>query len=233
MKIAPVNLIVSDTGPLISLAVINRLDLLTTFDRPVWITDVVQSECTRDPSKAGAAALKAFFDEGHPFTPRILETPHGAEYRAIIASNPADIEERLRNLGEQSIEHVLKRVSVKAKSFSQEVFSLCVSDDKEFLKTDQPNTHMLSTRAFLVALERKGLIASAEALRDEIKNSGRPKVARSLIDRIHKAKGVETDYKGQLRLPVQDRSEATDRQKTLRAETEEQLGFDPAPTLKF
>lgn len=198
----------------------------------MWITDVVRSECTRDLSKPGAETLKVFFKEGQPFTPRILETPHGEDYRAIIASNPTDIEERLRNLGEQSIEHVLKRVSVKAKTFSKEVFSLCVSDDKEFLKTDQPNTHMLSTRAFFVALERKGLIASAEALRDQIKNSGRPKVARSLIDRIHKAKGVETDYKEQLCLPIRNTTEASNRQSALNTETDATLGFDPESAFK-
>lgn len=59
MKLSPVTLIIADSGPLISLAVIDRLDLLQSFGRPVFVTDVVMHECTRLVDKPGAAL---FFD---------------------------------------------------------------------------------------------------------------------------------------------------------------------------
>ncbi|MFZ4748214.1 MAG: hypothetical protein ACOYLK_15210 [Sphingomonas sp.] len=40
MTAAPVDLIIPDSGPLISLAHANRLDLIEVFDRPIIIADI-------------------------------------------------------------------------------------------------------------------------------------------------------------------------------------------------
>lgn len=55
------SLVVTDTGPLISLAVIDRLDLLDSFDRPVLVADVVMYECTKMQDKPGAGRLRDWF----------------------------------------------------------------------------------------------------------------------------------------------------------------------------
>lgn len=43
----PVDLVVVDSGPLISLALAGELELLKSFRRPIRILDVVREECTR------------------------------------------------------------------------------------------------------------------------------------------------------------------------------------------
>jgi len=51
----PITVVVVDSGPVISLAVCGRLDLLRSFSRPVRIADVARAECVRDLEKLGAA----------------------------------------------------------------------------------------------------------------------------------------------------------------------------------
>jgi hypothetical protein len=50
MTTAPVDLIIPDSGPLISLAHANRLDLIEVFDRPIVIADIVKLECLKKPT---------------------------------------------------------------------------------------------------------------------------------------------------------------------------------------
>ena len=50
----PVDLVVIDAGPLISLALAGELELLKSFQRPLRIMDVVKAECTRFREKPGA-----------------------------------------------------------------------------------------------------------------------------------------------------------------------------------
>lgn len=51
MRWRPVDIVISDARPLITLAVIDRLDLLDLFQRPILIPDVVKAECPLDESK--------------------------------------------------------------------------------------------------------------------------------------------------------------------------------------
>ncbi len=53
----PIQVILSDAGPLISLAACGRLELLREFERPVLVPDVVKAECLRNPEKIGAREL--------------------------------------------------------------------------------------------------------------------------------------------------------------------------------
>jgi hypothetical protein len=68
-------------------------------------------------------------------------------------------------------------------------FGVLLSEDKAFMNATPPhqvrppNAHILSTRAFLFALERFEIIPSAEAMREQIKASGRPQFSKSLIER--------------------------------------------------
>src|SRR5260370_13682267 len=60
-KRVPVDLVVVDSGPLISLALAGELDLLKRFRRPIRILDVVKAECTRFRDKPGANELASWF----------------------------------------------------------------------------------------------------------------------------------------------------------------------------
>ncbi len=50
-------LVIPDSGPLISLSVANRLDLLLKLDMPIYVVDQVFYECTKDLTKIGAQAI--------------------------------------------------------------------------------------------------------------------------------------------------------------------------------
>ena len=70
----PIQVVISDTGPLISLAACGQLDLLGEFQRPVRVPDVVKAECLRYPEKIGAATLAEWFSSAN--CPVGLLTPH-------------------------------------------------------------------------------------------------------------------------------------------------------------
>ena len=56
----PITQIITDTGPLISLACADRLNLLNTFRKPVLIPDVIIAECLRKDGAPGERTLRAF-----------------------------------------------------------------------------------------------------------------------------------------------------------------------------
>ena len=57
----PVTIIVADSGPLISLACADELELLQAFGRPVVVADVVRAECTRNLGVPGEGRLAHWF----------------------------------------------------------------------------------------------------------------------------------------------------------------------------
>ena len=57
----PVTIIVADSGPLISLACADELELLQAFGRPVVVADVVRAECTRNLGVPGEGKLAHWF----------------------------------------------------------------------------------------------------------------------------------------------------------------------------
>ncbi|MEK8020160.1 MAG: hypothetical protein VSS75_025085 [Candidatus Parabeggiatoa sp.] len=50
-------LAIPDSGPLISLGIAERLDLLLKLDMPVYIIDHVLYECTNDLTRLGAKSM--------------------------------------------------------------------------------------------------------------------------------------------------------------------------------
>lgn len=207
-KLAPVTLIIADTGPLINLAVVDRLDLLQSFGTPVFVTDAVMYECTRLASRPGADRLREWFDVTGGNQHRIVKTPFGTAYLEAAELEEKGIEGAARNFGELATRWTIENVDALFLDMKLEAgrhFGLIISDDKDFLNGKPPhekippNTHLLSTRAFFVALEGLGLITSAENLRESIKKAGRPHLPKSLIDRAHIESGLQTDYKQRMR----------------------------------
>ncbi len=60
-RAVPVEVVVADAGPLVSLAACDRLALLEVFGRPVRVPDVVRAECLRFPDRVGAETLARWF----------------------------------------------------------------------------------------------------------------------------------------------------------------------------
>lgn len=207
-KLTPITLVIADTGPLISLAVIDRLDLLQCFGTPVFVTDAVMYECIALASRPGSDRLREWFESGGGNQHRIITTPLGAAYREaekLVVQGHADA---TRHFGEWATSWALDNIDVLLKDMKLNPgthFGLVLAEDNDFLNNKVPfaqipaNTHVLSTRALFVALERLGVVPSAEDLRESVKRSGRPKFSKSLIDRPYKDAGVQTDYEGRIR----------------------------------
>ncbi|MDM9626136.1 hypothetical protein QTL95_09520 [Rhizobium sp. S152] len=212
-KLSPVTLVIADTGPLISLAVVDRLDLLQSFGAPVFVTDAVMYECTRLTSRPGADRLRAWFDVAGGNQHRIVKTPFGAAYLEALALEAQGIEGATKNFGEWATSWTMDNIDALFRDMLLEPgrhIGLIISDDKDYLNGRPPhakippNTHVLSTRAFFVALEGLGMIASAEDLRESIRQSGRPQLAKSLIDRPFREVGEQSDYRQQMQ-DIRDR----------------------------
>ena len=59
-------LVIPDAGPLNSLWVADRLDLLLRLEMPIVVVDAVYDEVTGDPAYPKDAEVKAFIDSNRP-----------------------------------------------------------------------------------------------------------------------------------------------------------------------
>jgi len=179
----PIRLVVSDSGPLISLAACGRLDLLLEFRRPVHIPDVVKAECLRFPEKVGAATLAQWF-EPDTCPAYIMPTPLLVAWQQAVADEALNPNLHMSvGLGDAAIAWLLRQIQ----SYPQEQEpTLVLTEDGPFgdgvIRNDFPEVHVLSTRALLRTLENFGRIPSAQAILDDIAHAGR-QLARYLADR--------------------------------------------------
>ena len=201
--IQPVTLIIADTSPLLSLAVIDRLDLLQSFGAPVYVTDVVKYECLRYEDRPGADKLREWFNAGGGNQHRVVPTAFGPAYLAARKmEEDGTVANATENLGEGSITWTLDHLEDLARSMGLnpgDHYGLVLSDDNDYANAVPPhklpsNAHLLSTRAFFVALARLGIIESANDLREQVKAGGRPRMSKALLDRPAKTGAGVTDY---------------------------------------
>lgn len=101
----PVDLVVVDSGPLISLALAGELELLKSFRRPIRILDVVREECTRFRDKPGANELASWFVANENSQYRTVPTPgHLQRYRDAVALEDAGAADRpSEGIGDEAI----------------------------------------------------------------------------------------------------------------------------------
>ena len=97
-------LIVSDTGPLITLAAANSLDYLLYPGIPVYLPDAVLYEATINSGALGAASIALWIQANsqhvHP-----IATETYANFQALRERNPAH---RQRDMGEQAALEALR-----------------------------------------------------------------------------------------------------------------------------
>ena len=158
MKIA---LIVTDAGPLIALAVADALDTLKLLGARVIVPDMLWFEVTRHQDKPGASELIAWLAANRDAV-EIAVTEEFAEYTQLLALNPGA---RTRNRGEMAAAEVL------AKELSGIDAGLLLFEDSDIQKANflvrlPDKVLILSTSTFLHGLQRRLLIADAEAILD-------------------------------------------------------------------
>ena len=157
-------IVVPDASPLITLAYADRLDVLTGLGPEVVLIDMVIHELVRHPTPTSQQILD-FADRKQL---RIAETDIGREAKA---QGTAFVR---RHAGEQAIQQYLYDFADSLDR--REAFALLLFEEHKigrsaFVLPD--NVYLLSTCAFLLTLERRGVIASATDIELAVTNAGR------------------------------------------------------------
>lgn len=182
---APIELVLTDTGPLISLAKTNALCLLLAFKKNVKIivTDYVHFEITRAAPLYWEASLSLKFFEENLQRIEVAETSSGSLYieqynRWKKYCDDVDYRETLEKLGDTppKVPRDLGNVSVLSyvnsiRTGGAPKQTLVLAEDSVLLnrKTRLPdNLTIISTLAFLELLQRKQLLTSVSSVWDKI-----------------------------------------------------------------
>ena len=162
------DLLVADAGPLFSLAAGDLLRVLDHFS--LAVTDVVKEE-TFDKGLLPGCSVEAQRLIDYYNRPaaniHIIPTEVGVSLKAMRTANPAY--EQPRNLGELSIQSYLIALRVTHPNANPVV----LFEDGWFLRNAAalPLGTLISTEAFLLNLERLGLIKSASDARAAIRHA--------------------------------------------------------------
>ena len=153
----PVDLVLPDAGPLISLAHADRLDLLSLFERPIVVLDVVRLECLRKPDAPDHSQLAAWFDGGDRLV-GVADTPIGPLYREALNRERSGADPvATRGLGDAALSWALGNMDRLTRPDA--VPLVLVEDRRLAVRLQSLGTgHILSTRSWLAALAEAGLV---------------------------------------------------------------------------
>jgi len=158
------SLVVTDSGPLITLAIARSLDVLFLPNLPVIVPDMVRHEVIQDLSKPGAALVAEWIRLNDPHRLTVRPTEVFEEFMLLKSMNPAT---KTKNRGEQAAAEVLGR-ALEGNDFG----AVLLFEDSAVRKTNfltrLPDCVVVtSTSAFLFGLESRGLIQNAQSILDE------------------------------------------------------------------
>ncbi len=163
------DIVVPDTSPLIHLALAGELRLLHEIGGTVVIVDVVAGEAIRDLDKPGAVDLARWIEAGR--TPgsnapvRVEETETG---RLLAAARKSDPDMRAPNAGEAAI---VEWLATTVQGTDRATIVLYENGRVPAIVANQgidADIDVITTRAFLEAAERRGLITSAAVTWDRV-----------------------------------------------------------------
>ncbi len=158
------SLIVTDSGPLITLAIAGSLDVLFLPKLPVIVPDMVRHEVIQDLSKPGAALVAEWIRHNDPHKLTVGTTEVFEEFMLLRSINPAT---KTKNRGEQAAAEVLGR-----ELDSQDFGAVLLFEDSAVRKsnflTRLPDCVVVtSTSEFLFGLESRGLLQNAQSILDK------------------------------------------------------------------
>ena len=169
---AALRLIVSDTSPLITLALAESLDLLLQPGVPISIPDAVYVEATRIRSAAGASVIVDWLNT-HRVRAQIAPTEVGIDQIRRLEEGRS-----IRGLGEAAAIETLDRFL----DADLDARALLLFEDSDVLRRRavvDERIGLLSTGDFLRALEEAGLIQSSDQILNVASAAGRN------VDRQH------------------------------------------------
>ena len=173
-------LVIPDAGPLNSLWVADRLDLLLRLDMPIVVVDAVYDEVTSDLHYPRDAAVKEFVEANRP--PFVIEQTDIGTYERERrrAGKP-----RKRNVGELAMmDFISDDGGVRRYLESNDPLLVLYEDRGLRVFQRPPNMHLLSTVGLLRGMEKVGVIRSADAIIGEMTNPTKAEIRAILEDRV-------------------------------------------------
>lgn len=172
--------IVTDAGPLITLAAADRLDYLLISELPVYLPDAVLHEATKDVESLGARSILAWRDANSSKI-HTVSTEAFLHYVQDLERAPG---RRERDLGERAaIEAIHDAISL-----SPAERALLLTEDDKVLRQVlvlQPELSdriiPITTRDFLIGLEAAGRINSADEVYRAAEAAGREASGREIL----------------------------------------------------
>ncbi len=163
-------IVIPDSGPLISLGRIDRLDLLDRFRCSILITDMVAEELLRGtPGAPDRHVFKKWF-EARGNQVQAVETSIGLLWRSIPEDRKSVLK-RIKDAGETSIWQFSN--SLRETMDERDDAPLIFEDQKIKTMDFGPNVSKLTTWSFILGLERLKVIPSAEDIFNEIAHVNR------------------------------------------------------------
>ena len=165
-KTVDVAVIIPDASPVLTLARIERVDLLGSFSVPIRIVDQVHYEITKpanDPNGAVAAALMRLHNHIE-----IIETNVGVGYQTRRSRDP---QTPSGNLGEIAVDEY---ATALAHSTGPNFVPLVLFEDPDVMTlriARLKGVHLLNTTGWLLTLHREGLLPEAMDLVEQINSS--------------------------------------------------------------
>lgn len=166
-RIVDIALIIPDASPVLTLARIDRLDLVMAFDVPIKIVDQVHYEITK-PGNDTQGRVAAFLSRyGNHI--EIVETVVGVGFKTLLGRDP---DTPSSNLGEAAVSEYARRL---AKTSGPSFVPLVLFEDPDILSlpiATLANVHLLNTTGWLEALHNDSIVPDARDVIDQI-NAGR------------------------------------------------------------
>lgn len=170
-----ISLIVTDAGPLITLAMADALDTLLLLNVPVIVPDMVEYEVVSHADKPGAREVMSWLAL-HRDRVEIGATEVFDEFLALLALRPGL---RSRGRGEQAAGEILARELLNKVDVAILLFEDSALRKTNFLQRMPDNVLLMSTSTFLRGLERRGLLGDADAILQRAVAARGPELARN------------------------------------------------------
>lgn len=169
----PITLLVPDAGPLITLAYAQSLDLLLKPGWPVAVVDMVVHEVTRQQTPTSQQIASWLQQQRQQGRLEILQTRVYERYQAMLQQASAEsAPPRKAHLGEMAVQEALHQFALDMPPR----VGVFLFEDHKIAKPSfvipQP-CQKVSTRAYLLFLEQRGLIESAVAVERQAIAAGR------------------------------------------------------------
>lgn len=155
------SIIVTDSGPLITLAAASALDVLLLPELPLIVPDMVRFEVIRHLEKPGAREVAEWIRANEAGLVRVASTEVFEEFEILRSIDPTT---KTKDRGEQAAAEVLSKALEQGDTGAVLIFEDSMVKKQNFLVRLPDHVVITSTSEFLFGLERQRLIVDANAI---------------------------------------------------------------------